>query len=86
MNKVRAKMTVSEIRRYRGSIYNQETKQHTVHEMQAVKMQVVAGGNPEDNTYASATPSGTLELSITNPDTVGFFDLGQSFYVDFTPA
>jgi len=41
-------------------------------------------GNSEDNTYARYTPSGSLELTINNPDLRGKIEPGQTFYVDFT--
>lgn len=83
---VRAKMTVSEIRRFNGVVRNPETGSYDATELQAVKLSAVATGSPEDNTFAAATPSATLDMSITNPETVGFFELGQAYYVDFTPA
>jgi hypothetical protein len=86
MGRVRAKMAVNEIRRYRGGVRNPDTGQYESVEMQAVKMNAVAGGSPEDNTFAQATPAATLDISITNPETVGFFELGKSYYVDFTPS
>lgn len=86
MGQVRAKMAVNEIRRYRGSVRNPETGNWDSAEMQAVKLNAVAGGSAEDNTYAQATPAATVDISITNPTTVGFFELGKSYYVDFTPA
>lgn len=43
-------------------------------------------GESEDNTFARYTPSGNVELSITNPDLFGKFRPGQKFYVDFTLA
>lgn len=43
-------------------------------------------GENEDNTYARWTPSGTLALSITNPELIGKFKVGQKFYLDFTEA
>lgn len=87
MGKVRAKMAVNEIRRYRGSNYNPETKAYDSCEMQAVRLNAVAASNnPEDNSYAAATPSATVDISITNPNTVGFFELGKTYYVDFVPA
>ena len=41
-------------------------------------------GESEDNTYARYTPSGSLSLTITNPDLLNVFKLGQTFYLDFT--
>jgi len=84
--KVRAKMTVSEIREYRGYVRNPETGAHETVPLHGVKMAAVAGGNPEDNSYSNATPSATVDISVTNPETVGFFKIGASYYVDFTPS
>lgn len=50
-----------------------------------LKMQVVTRG--EDNKqWASATPSGELNLTIRNDLALEVFDVGDEFYVDFTPA
>ena len=53
-----------------------------------VKLNAVYGGgtNAEDNTFAQATPSGTLELCIDNPKAQGQLKPGMKFYVDLTPA
>lgn len=52
-----------------------------------VKWNAVYGGtsNAEDNSYASATPSGKIELNITNPAVMGQLKAGTKYYVDFTP-
>jgi hypothetical protein len=52
-----------------------------------VKWNAVYGGttNAEDNSYASATPSGKIELQISNPAVRGQIKPGQKYYVDFTP-
>jgi hypothetical protein len=46
----------------------------------------VFGGSPEENTYAKATPSGTITMTITNPSAIEHLQPGQKFYVDFTPV
>lgn len=43
-------------------------------------------GSDENNTYAKFTPSGELKLTVTNPDLLGIFNLGDTYYLDFTPA
>lgn len=43
-------------------------------------------GESEDNTFARFTPSGSLSLTINNPDLLGKIKPGQKFYVDFTLA
>lgn len=49
-----------------------------------VTLSAVYTGSAEDNTYAAATPSGTIEMSITNPAAIEKLALGTAFYVDFT--
>ncbi len=77
---MRAKVQVQSVTKY-------------AHPQETVKMTAVCGkapfgpaGESEDNTFARFTPSGTVELSITNPDLAGKIKPGQKFYVDFTEA
>ncbi len=41
---------------------------------------------PEDQSYATATPMGRIELSVNNPAVEAQYVVGQAFYVDFTPV
>lgn len=43
-----------------------------------------SAGNSEDNSFAKWTPSGVLEMSITNPALIGQFKPGDAYYLDFT--
>lgn len=43
-------------------------------------------GSDENNTYAKFSPSATFLLHLANPALVGKFKVGDTFYVDFTPA
>lgn len=36
--------------------------------------------------WSKYTPQGKLEITITNPPAIAAFDLGKSYYLDFTPA
>lgn len=40
----------------------------------------------EDWNFATATPSGKIEMFVSNPKAVAALELGKQFYVDFTPA
>lgn len=56
---------------------------------ESLKMAPVSGkfdeqGDSEDNTFARYTPSGELQLSITNPALFDQFKPGDTFYLDFT--
>jgi len=43
-------------------------------------------GTDEDNTFARWTPSAQLSMTITNPELLGKFNIGDKFYLDFTKA
>lgn len=53
-----------------------------------VEMSAVYGGstNKEDNSFAAATPSGSIRLQIDNKELHGVYNPGDTFYVDFTPV
>jgi len=41
---------------------------------------------PEDQRFSKATPWGTIELHVDNPAAAAKFELGKSYYADFTPV
>lgn len=41
---------------------------------------------PEDQGYSKATPTGRIEMQVDNPAVLKQFELGKTYYVDFTPA
>ena len=43
-------------------------------------------GSDENNTYAKWSPSANCDIHILNPALTGKFAIGDTFYVDFTPA
>lgn len=82
---MRAKMQVAAVKRLVGADGNVMAEELAAHP--------VCGGAPfgpngesEDNTFARFTPSGSLSLTVHNPDLLGKFKPGQKFYVDFTLA
>jgi hypothetical protein len=42
--------------------------------------------NTEDNTYATATPFGHINMTVNNPSAEEFFKEGQAYYLDFSKA
>lgn len=40
----------------------------------------------EDRRFAQASPSGHLEVVISNPAVRGFFQPGKTYYLEATPA
>lgn len=43
-------------------------------------------GMSDDNSFSKWTPSGELRMVVTNPNLLGKLEIGQKFYLDFTPA
>ena len=42
--------------------------------------------NPEDVSFAEATPSGELKIFVSNPVVVGTFKPGKNYYLDLIPC
>ena len=42
--------------------------------------------NEENNQFAEATPSGSVEMYIDNPNAKGFLKQGKEYYLDFSEA
>lgn len=47
---------------------------------------VYADGEPENNQFNEASPSGEFRIWIDNEAAHGFFEPGKSYYFDITPA
>jgi hypothetical protein len=69
---VRAKMKVQEIVPAQDGSYK------------AVTLQAVT--DDENKSWSKWTPSGQLTMTITNPDAFNQFEVGQTYFLDFTPA
>lgn len=41
---------------------------------------------PENRRFEEATPSGNLDMHVSNPAAIEVFKLGKTFYLDFTPV
>lgn len=46
----------------------------------------VIDGSAENKAFYAATPGGMIVLGVLNAAAAAQFEVGQSFYVDFTPA
>ncbi|MDR3741622.1 MAG: hypothetical protein P4L40_21595 [Terracidiphilus sp.] len=51
-----------------------------------IELSAVYSNTPEDNSYAMAKPSGSIKMTVTNPEAIALLPVGKSFYVDFTPV
>lgn len=52
----------------------------------AVALSPVTSGSAENEKFYELTPGGSISLSIVNAETVKSFEVGKTYYVDFTPA
>jgi hypothetical protein len=53
-----------------------------------VKLQPVYSSDPASENYAfwKATPNGTLEMQIDNPQATAMFEPGNLYFIDIAPA
>ena len=85
----RAKFVCNSITETLGSKLSADGKTYEVCKMKTVKAAPVYGnGDPEhENTkFWAASPGGTFELNVVNPEAVKAFEVGKQFYIDITPA
>lgn len=79
MMTMRAKMRVA-------SVTGQGSSEQLTFNAVCPKGAYPADGSDEDNTFARWTPSASLQMQVNNPDLLGKFKVGDTFYLDFTPA
>ena len=53
---------------------------------QKAKLNAVTDSTGEDSDFADASPYGELELTIDAEESQDWFEPGQKYYLDFTPA
>lgn len=51
----------------------------------AVRLQAALDGD-ENKSWAKYTPHGDINITISNPAAAEQFEVGRSYFVDFTPA
>lgn len=51
-----------------------------------IEMYPVTGGSPENESFYKYTPAGSVKLSTINNEAAAAFIVGQSYYLDFSPA
>lgn len=72
MTKVRAKFTVTNNEKY-GSAHS-------------VRLAPVFGGSAENDRFFAVSPGGAIALEVVAAETAARFEVGKSYYVDFSPA
>lgn len=55
---------------------------------ETVQLQAVTSGSEDDpnKSWSKWTPSGQLQMTITNPAVFGAFVEGEEYYLDFSPV
>lgn len=56
------------------------------HSEEAFLNAVYADGQPENNEFNEATPSGQLKMTIDSSKAKGYFKPGKDYYLDFSEA
>ncbi|NQE62938.1 hypothetical protein [Caulobacter sp. RHG1] len=74
----------------RAKFYVTEIKHVVTHQPDTVcatiVMAPVYGDGTDNAAWSKWTPNGKLEMTVTNPAAIERFDLGKSYYLDFTPV
>ena len=68
----------------RAKFYVETVATHPTHT--EVELRPVTSGSEENKSFSQYTPSGSLKLTITNPDALGYFVAGKEYYIDFSDA
>ena len=55
-------------------------------ECRTLNLTPVKGDSPEDKAFWDATPTGSIQLGTVNPEAWKHFEIGKTYYVDFTPV
>lgn len=55
-------------------------------EATTVLLRAVVSGSEENKSFWKYTPSGEIQMTISNPNALAQFVVGQEYYVDFTIA
>jgi hypothetical protein len=71
--KMRCKVRVDSVKRWSGNF-------------EEIVFDAVSGGTKENESFAQATPSGKLVITVTNPAVLGQIRPGEEYYLDLTPV
>jgi hypothetical protein len=85
MTSMRAKVRVGSISAFFNDAKEKTGEQVYFHGV-AKSSSYPADGSDEDNTFAKFSPSVSMNFTIANPALIGEFEVGDTFYVDFSPV
>lgn len=78
---IRAKFKCVEIKKAMGGTYDDRGK-YVPGVLHSYRFNPVVGDSEENKRFFASTPSGLIELQAVRDD---LFELGQEYYLDFTP-
>ena len=84
MTKMRAKVRITGIKPYPEE--GDATQETLTFNFPAKDGAYPADGSDEDQQFARWSPSGSLSLTVANPNLLGKFAVGDTFYLDFVPV
>ena len=84
MTSMRAKVRVTGIERYPEE--GQPSQETLTFNFPAKDGADPADGSDEDQQFARFSPAGALSLTVANPNLIGKFEVGDTFYLDFVPV
>lgn len=73
---VRGKFSLQSITQHSWSATAQTFKFMAIHDT----------ATEENKRFSKATPNGSLEMTVDNPPAQAFFEIGKTYYLDFTKA
>lgn len=73
---VRAKFYVSAVTEHSGDSVARTIKMSAAYD----------DGIPENQRFHKSTPSGTLEMYVTNPEAIKALEVGKFYYLEISPA
>ena len=79
MTKARCKFRVSSVTRQVGASADCDSETVKLHAL-------YDPDDPEDTKFSRATPSGNLEFQLSNPNLLGTFRPGATYYLDLSPV
>lgn len=82
--KMRAKVRVGSVMPYPDA--SGKVTQETLHFYGVAANSYPADGVDENNSFARWSPSVMFQIVVANPDLLGKFAPGDTFYCDFSPA
>lgn len=83
---VRAKFNLTNIEEQRITFKKDAKPEDGINQKFLVFQTCYDSSIPEDQRFQKATPSGCIKMQVDNPAALEQFEVGKSYYVDFTPA